>query len=78
MCGVRGLRLLSGAGAAKPGPRLTLLGSFPLALTDDCTPLLAITDATCVIHFSFPASPKIFGERLYCMSDHFQSLIEQV
>uniref|UniRef100_A0A8D1ZLS8 Putative ATP-dependent RNA helicase TDRD12 n=1 Tax=Sus scrofa TaxID=9823 RepID=A0A8D1ZLS8_PIG len=48
-----------------------------LALTDDCTPLLAITDATCVIHFSFPASPKIFGGRLYCMSDHFQSLTEQ-
>ncbi|KAM5297159.1 putative ATP-dependent RNA helicase TDRD12 [Glossophaga mutica] len=48
-----------------------------LALTDDCMPLLAITDATCVIHFSFPASPKIFGERLYCMSDHFQSLAEQ-
>ncbi|XP_073651851.1 putative ATP-dependent RNA helicase TDRD12 isoform X2 [Tursiops truncatus] len=48
-----------------------------LALTDDCTPLLAITDATCVIHFSFPSSPKIFGGRLYCMSDHFQSLTEQ-
>ncbi|KAM7060203.1 putative ATP-dependent RNA helicase TDRD12 isoform 2-T2 [Molossus nigricans] len=48
-----------------------------LALTDDCIPLLAITDATCVIHFSFPSSPKIFGGRLYCMSDHFQSLPEQ-
>ncbi|XP_015988730.2 putative ATP-dependent RNA helicase TDRD12 isoform X5 [Rousettus aegyptiacus] len=48
-----------------------------LALTDDCIPLLAITDATCVIHFSFPSSPKIFGGRLYCMSDHFQSLKEQ-
>ncbi|XP_066205270.1 putative ATP-dependent RNA helicase TDRD12 isoform X2 [Saccopteryx leptura] len=48
-----------------------------LALTDDCIPLLAITDATCVIHFNFPSSPKIFGGRLYCMSDHFQSLIEQ-
>ncbi|CAI9161823.1 unnamed protein product [Rangifer tarandus platyrhynchus] len=48
-----------------------------LALTDDCVPLLAITDATCVIHFSFPSSPKIFGGRLYCMSDHFQSLTEQ-
>ncbi|CAK6436899.1 unnamed protein product [Pipistrellus nathusii] len=48
-----------------------------LALTDDCIPLLAITDATCVIHFSFPSSPKIFGGRLYCMSDHFQSLTEQ-
>ncbi|XP_021024681.1 putative ATP-dependent RNA helicase TDRD12 isoform X4 [Mus caroli] len=48
-----------------------------LTLTDDCIPLLAITDATCVIHFSFPSSPKIFGGRLYCMSDHFQSLTEQ-
>ncbi|XP_027371809.1 putative ATP-dependent RNA helicase TDRD12 isoform X1 [Bos indicus x Bos taurus] len=48
-----------------------------LALTDDCIPLLAITDATCIIHFSFPSSPKVFGGRLYCMSDHFQSLTEQ-
>ncbi|XP_007165118.2 putative ATP-dependent RNA helicase TDRD12 isoform X1 [Balaenoptera acutorostrata] len=48
-----------------------------LALTDDCIPLLAITDATCVIHFSFPSSPKIFGGRLYCMSDRFQSVAEQ-
>ncbi|XP_055992076.1 putative ATP-dependent RNA helicase TDRD12 [Sorex fumeus] len=48
-----------------------------LALTDDCIPLLAITDATCVIHFSFPSSPKIFGARLYCMSDHFQGTTEQ-
>ncbi|XP_058530596.1 putative ATP-dependent RNA helicase TDRD12 [Ochotona princeps] len=48
-----------------------------LALTDDCIPLLAITDATCVIHFSFPSSPKVFGGRLYCMSEHFHSLTEQ-
>nr|XP_045010819.1 putative ATP-dependent RNA helicase TDRD12 isoform X2 [Jaculus jaculus] len=48
-----------------------------LALTDDCAPLLAVTDATRVVHFSFPASPKVLGERLYCMSDHFQSLTEQ-
>ncbi|XP_073741194.1 putative ATP-dependent RNA helicase TDRD12 isoform X4 [Callorhinus ursinus] len=48
-----------------------------LALTDDCIPLLTITDATCVIHFSFPSSPRIFGGRLYCMSDHFQSSTEQ-
>ncbi|XP_054553035.1 putative ATP-dependent RNA helicase TDRD12 isoform X2 [Talpa occidentalis] len=48
-----------------------------LALTDDCIPLFTITDATCVIHFSFPSSPKIFGGRLYCMSDNFQSLTEQ-
>ncbi|KAL1769473.1 ATP-dependent RNA helicase TDRD12 isoform X1 [Sigmodon hispidus] len=48
-----------------------------LTLTDDCIPLLAITDATCVVHFSFPSSPKVFGGRLYCMSDHFQSSTEQ-
>nr|XP_048304746.1 putative ATP-dependent RNA helicase TDRD12 isoform X3 [Myodes glareolus] len=48
-----------------------------LTLTDDCIPLLAITDATCVVHFSFPSSPKVFGGRLYCMSDHFQSVTEQ-
>ncbi|XP_073914746.1 putative ATP-dependent RNA helicase TDRD12 isoform X2 [Castor canadensis] len=48
-----------------------------LASTDDCIPLLAITDATRVVHFSFPASPKVFGGRLYCMSDHFQSFTEQ-
>ncbi|KAK2492499.1 hypothetical protein MC885_007932 [Smutsia gigantea] len=48
-----------------------------LVLTDDCIPLLAITDATCVIHFNIPSSPKIFGGRLYCMSDHFQSLTKQ-
>lgn len=48
------------------------------ALTDDCIPLLAITDATCVVHFSFPSSPKVLGGRLYCMSDHFQSVTEQV
>ncbi|XP_069854651.1 putative ATP-dependent RNA helicase TDRD12 isoform X3 [Dipodomys merriami] len=48
-----------------------------LASTDDCIPLLAITDATCVVHFSFPASPKVFGGRLYCMSDHFQSFTQQ-
>lgn len=57
---------------------MPLLASCPPALTDDCIPLLAITDATCVIHFSFPSSPKVFGGRLYCMSDHFHSLTEQV
>lgn len=56
----------------------TLWTFFSPALTDDCIPLLAITDATCVVHFSFPSSPKVFGGRLYCMSDHFQSLAEQV
>ncbi|XP_027723481.1 putative ATP-dependent RNA helicase TDRD12 isoform X1 [Vombatus ursinus] len=57
--------------------KLSLGSHIVLVLTDDCIPPLAITDATCVIHFSFPGSPKIFGARLYCMSDNFQSLIEQ-
>ncbi|KAM5236179.1 LOW QUALITY PROTEIN: putative ATP-dependent RNA helicase TDRD12 [Ctenodactylus gundi] len=57
--------------------RLSSGSHIVLALTDDCVPLLAITDATCVIHFSFPSSPKVFGGRLHCMSDNFQSLTEQ-
>uniref|UniRef100_A0A8C2TRR1 RNA helicase n=1 Tax=Coturnix japonica TaxID=93934 RepID=A0A8C2TRR1_COTJA len=42
-----------------------------LVLTDDCMQFLEITDASCVIHFSFPSSPIIFGRRLYSMSDNF-------
>uniref|UniRef100_A0A8C3EZ02 Putative ATP-dependent RNA helicase TDRD12 n=1 Tax=Chrysemys picta bellii TaxID=8478 RepID=A0A8C3EZ02_CHRPI len=51
-----------------------------LVLTDDCMPSLGITDATCVVHFSFPASPRVFGVRLHSMSDNFQngSSIDQV
>ncbi|NXD22964.1 DBP3 helicase, partial [Spelaeornis formosus] len=41
-----------------------------LVLTDDCLQSLGITDATCVIHFSFP-SPGVFGQRLQSMSDSF-------
>uniref|UniRef100_A0A8U8BIV7 RNA helicase n=1 Tax=Geospiza parvula TaxID=87175 RepID=A0A8U8BIV7_GEOPR len=39
-------------------------------LTDDCLHSLGITDATWVIHFSFP-SPAVFGQRLQSMSDNF-------
>ncbi|KAM6409124.1 putative ATP-dependent RNA helicase TDRD12 [Rhynochetos jubatus] len=46
-----------------------------LVLTDDCMQSLGITDATCVIHFSFP-SPRIFGQRLSSMSDNFCSVIK--
>ncbi|CAM5093465.1 unnamed protein product [Natator depressus] len=48
-----------------------------LVLTDDCMPSLGITDATCVVHFSFPASPRVFGVRLHSMSDNFQNVLEQ-
>ncbi|NWU35232.1 DDX17 helicase, partial [Hylia prasina] len=41
-----------------------------LVLTDDCLQSLGITDATCVIHFSFP-SPGVFGQRLQSLSDTF-------
>ncbi|NXP28237.1 DDX17 helicase, partial [Scytalopus superciliaris] len=41
-----------------------------LVLTDDCLEPLGITDATCVIHFSFP-SLRIFGQRLQSMTDNF-------
>ncbi|NXN93034.1 DBP2 helicase, partial [Rhinopomastus cyanomelas] len=46
-----------------------------LVLTDDCMQALGITDATCVVHFSFP-SPRIFGQRLHTMSDNFCNLIK--
>ncbi|XP_064242787.1 putative ATP-dependent RNA helicase TDRD12 isoform X3 [Passer domesticus] len=41
-----------------------------LVLADDCLQSLGITDATWVIHFSFP-SPAVFGQRLQSMSDNF-------
>uniref|UniRef100_A0A452GG39 Putative ATP-dependent RNA helicase TDRD12 n=1 Tax=Gopherus agassizii TaxID=38772 RepID=A0A452GG39_9SAUR len=44
-----------------------------LVLTDDCMPSLGITDANCVVHFSFPASPRVFGVRLHSMFDNFQN-----
>ncbi|XP_009708180.1 PREDICTED: putative ATP-dependent RNA helicase TDRD12 [Cariama cristata] len=46
-----------------------------LVLTDDCMQSLGITDATCVVHFSFP-SPRIFGQRLHSMSDNFCNVIK--
>ncbi|NWU75155.1 DDX17 helicase, partial [Onychorhynchus coronatus] len=47
--------------------------SVVLVLTDDCLEPLGITDATCVIHFSFP-SLRTFGRRLQSMSDNFCTL----
>ncbi|NXK48384.1 DBP2 helicase, partial [Chauna torquata] len=47
-----------------------------LVLTDDCMQFLRITDASCVIHFSFPSSPRIFGQRLCNMSDNFHNMIK--
>lgn len=36
--------------------------------------LLGIRGATCSIHFSFP-SPRIFGQRLYSMTNNFWNMI---
>ncbi|KAM8861059.1 putative ATP-dependent RNA helicase TDRD12 [Synchiropus picturatus] len=45
-----------------------------LVTTDECLTCLEISDATCVIHYSFPTSPKCFGRRLFCMADYFRNL----
>ncbi|NXU84917.1 RH20 helicase, partial [Xiphorhynchus elegans] len=44
-----------------------------LVLTDNWLQPLGITDATCVIHFSFP-SLRTFGQRLQSMTDNFCTL----
>ncbi|XP_048829648.1 putative ATP-dependent RNA helicase TDRD12 isoform X2 [Brienomyrus brachyistius] len=49
-----------------------------LVTTDDCVRALHIDDATCVVHYGFPRSPKLFGSRLYCMSRHFRNLSDKV
>ncbi|NWV52858.1 DBP2 helicase, partial [Daphoenositta chrysoptera] len=46
-----------------------------LVLADDCLQPLGITDATCVIHFSFP-SPGVFRQRLQCMTDNFCTVLK--
>ncbi|XP_066525360.1 putative ATP-dependent RNA helicase TDRD12 isoform X2 [Hoplias malabaricus] len=45
-----------------------------LVTTNDCLKALCIRDATCVVHYGFPSSPKLFGNRLFCMSENFQNL----
>ncbi|XP_061669490.1 putative ATP-dependent RNA helicase TDRD12 isoform X2 [Syngnathoides biaculeatus] len=47
-----------------------------LVITNECLSCLGLTDATCVVHFAFPSSPKTFGSRLFCMSSHFRNLSE--
>lgn len=56
-------------------PYICVLTTYSV-LTDDCMQFLGITDASCVIHFSFPSSPRIFGQRLYNMSDNFYNVTE--
>ncbi|XP_067091248.1 putative ATP-dependent RNA helicase TDRD12 [Osmerus mordax] len=42
-----------------------------LVSTDACLQALGIQDASCVVHYSFPSSPRRFGTRLACMVDNF-------
>ncbi|CAK6977923.1 putative ATP-dependent RNA helicase TDRD12 [Scomber scombrus] len=49
-----------------------------LVTTNECLRCLGIRDATCVVHYGFPTSPKLFGSRLFCMADNFRNLSERV
>ncbi|XP_076588920.1 putative ATP-dependent RNA helicase TDRD12 [Chaetodon auriga] len=56
------------------GPRTQVI----LVTTNECLKCLGIRDATCVVHYGFPASPKVFGSRLFCMVENFRNLSEGV
>ncbi|CAL1592069.1 unnamed protein product [Knipowitschia caucasica] len=47
-----------------------------LVITNECLRCLGIRDATCVIHYGFPSSPRKFGSRLFCMVKNFRNLTE--
>uniref|UniRef100_A0A8D2ZMU0 RNA helicase n=1 Tax=Scophthalmus maximus TaxID=52904 RepID=A0A8D2ZMU0_SCOMX len=49
-----------------------------LVTTHECLKCFGIRDATCIVHYGFPTSPKLFGSRLYCMSENFRNLSERV
>ncbi|GAA6227719.1 putative ATP-dependent RNA helicase TDRD12 [Lates japonicus] len=48
-----------------------------LVTTHECLKCFGIRDATCVVHYSFPTSPKVFGSRLFCMAENFRNLSER-
>ncbi|KAL1247878.1 hypothetical protein QQF64_023254 [Cirrhinus molitorella] len=45
-----------------------------LVTTNDCLKALGIRDASCVVHYGFPSTPKLFGSRLFCLSENFRNL----
>ncbi|KAI3370727.1 hypothetical protein L3Q82_007106 [Scortum barcoo] len=49
-----------------------------LVTTNECLKCLGIRDATCVVHYCFPSSPRVFGSRLFCMAENFRNLSERV
>ncbi|XP_039989883.1 putative ATP-dependent RNA helicase TDRD12 isoform X2 [Xiphias gladius] len=48
-----------------------------LVTTNNCLKCFGIIDATCVVHYGFPTSPRLFGSRLFCMSENFRNLSER-
>ncbi|XP_063053944.1 putative ATP-dependent RNA helicase TDRD12 [Engraulis encrasicolus] len=47
-----------------------------LVTTEKCLKALGIDDATSVVHYGFPMTPKLFGSRLFCMSANFRVVSE--
>ncbi|CAN2389379.1 Tudor domain [Pristimantis euphronides] len=47
-----------------------------LVITDDYAPLSEITDATCIIHYSFPEN--VLGLRLFSLLDYIQGRIDKI
>uniref|UniRef100_A0A8C2Z2K6 RNA helicase n=1 Tax=Cyclopterus lumpus TaxID=8103 RepID=A0A8C2Z2K6_CYCLU len=45
-----------------------------LVTTSQCLMCLGVRDATCVVHYGFPPTPKQFGVRLSCMAESFRNL----
>ncbi|XP_075182234.1 putative ATP-dependent RNA helicase TDRD12 [Anomaloglossus baeobatrachus] len=49
-----------------------------LVVTDDFAPLLEITDATCIIHYSFPENVAVLSLRLFSLLDYIQCRIDKI
>ncbi|XP_073515727.1 putative ATP-dependent RNA helicase TDRD12 [Phyllobates terribilis] len=49
-----------------------------LVVTDDFAPLREITDATCIIHYSFPENVGVLSLRLFSLLDYIQCKIDQI
>ncbi|XP_077144788.1 putative ATP-dependent RNA helicase TDRD12 isoform X2 [Ranitomeya variabilis] len=49
-----------------------------LVVTDDFVPLLEITDATCIVHYSFPENVGVLSLRLFSLLDYIQCKIDTI
>lgn len=61
-----------------PSVIFAVIDLWPPVTTNECLKCLGIRDATCVVHYGFPNSPKVFGSRLFCMAENFRNLSERV